>query len=78
VASLGDYPFFDTRLPAVRLTGRDALNRLAAQAQFLGAKLAAIGDAMRHEHREKLQDWQKRQAALDAASAYGMAPEVQS
>jgi hypothetical protein len=75
--ALADYPFFDSRATAVRVTGCDALNRLAAQAQFLGAKIAAIGDAMRHEHREKLQDWQKRQAAIDAASAYGAAPEVQ-
>lgn len=76
VANLASYPFFDSRAPAVRLAGCDTLNRLAAEAQFLGAKIAAIGDAIRHEHREHLQDWQKRLAALEAASAYGAAPSV--
>lgn len=74
VAALGlHYPFYEDTW-RVRLTGCDALNRLAAEAQLLGAKIHAIGDAIRHEKGEHLQDWLKRQAAFDASSAYGRPP----
>lgn len=78
VLALGvHYPFFeDTR--HVRLTGCDALNRLATEVQHLGAKIYAIGNAIRYEDREHLQDWQKRQEALEASTPYGLAPLVQS
>jgi hypothetical protein len=72
------YPFYESNARHVRLAGCDTLNRLAAEAQHLGAMVAAIGDAIRYEEREKLQDWQRRQAALEAASPYGLAPTVQS
>jgi hypothetical protein len=72
------YPFYECDARDVRLAGCDALNRLAAEAQLLGAKIHAVGEAIRYEDREHLQDWQKRQAAYDASSAYGLAPTVQS
>jgi len=76
-AALGGYPFHDSHARNVRLCGCDALNRLATEAQLLGAKLHALQDAIRYENLEHLQDWQKRQAAYDAASAYGLPPTVQ-
>jgi hypothetical protein len=76
VAAFDDYPFYDSYAPHVRLAGCDTLNRLAAEAQLLGAKIHAIGEAIRYEEREKLQDWQRRQAAYDASSAHGLAPTV--
>ncbi|MGA7540628.1 MAG: hypothetical protein WBW93_17865 [Steroidobacteraceae bacterium] len=75
--ALGHYPFYESDPRHVQLAGCDALNRLAAEAQLLGAKIHAIGEAIRYEDREHLQDWLKRQAALDAASPYGLAPTVQ-
>ena len=73
--ALGHYPFIESDARHVQLAGCDALNRLAAEAQFLGAKIHAIGEAIRYEDREHLQDWQRRQAAFDAASPYGLTPE---
>lgn len=77
VAALDRYPFFASCSRHVRLAGCDALNRLATEAQFLGAKIHAIGEAIRYEDGGHLQDWLKRQAAFDAASPYGLAPTVQ-
>lgn len=72
------YPFYERGARHVRLAGCDTLNRLAAEAQLLGAKIAAIGEAIRYEEGEKLQDWVKRQEAFESASAYGLPPTVQS
>lgn len=70
------YPFYESNARHVRLAGCDALNRLAAEAQHLGAKIYAVAEAIRHEEGEHLRDWLKRQAAFDAASAYGQLPTV--
>jgi hypothetical protein len=76
VAAFDGYPFYRSSGKPVRLAGCDALNRLAAEAQLLGAKIHAIGEAIRYEDREHLQDWQKRQAAYDSSSVWGAAPTV--
>ncbi len=79
VMALGQhYPFYDRHARHVRLTGCDTLNRLAAEVQHLGAKIHAIGEAIRYEDREHLQDWIKRQEALEASTPYGLAPGVSS
>ena len=77
VAVFDRYPFYDHDPDHVRRTGCDALNRLAAEAQLIGAKIHAIGEAIRYESREHLQDWVARKAAFDAASAYSQPPTVQ-
>lgn len=67
--ALRDYPFYNRDSRDLRSVGCDALDRLAAVAQRAGSKLHMIAEAIRHEADEKLQDWQRRRAAYDAAQS---------